>query len=138
MIECTACGESKPPVDFDKREGGKLRRQCRQCLAVARHARNQANPDQKRRWNLTKLYGITLEEYEALLVAQGGVCALNPEHTTPGGKLKHWHVDHDHKTGRVRGLLCRQCNLSLGGLGDDEEGLLRALAYVSGKAFWAP
>jgi hypothetical protein len=55
------------------------------------------------------IYGITLEEYAAKQMAQGGGCAL-----CGGVHKKRWlHVDHDHKTGKVRGLLCIRCNVAL-------------------------
>jgi len=56
-----------------------------------------------------KRLGLSLEDYDALLVAQGGGCAICG--TTP--KSRRLHVDHDHKTGKVRGLLCMRCNRAL-------------------------
>lgn len=56
-------------------------------------------------------YGITLEEYNAKLEEQGGVCAICEEECKTGGRLD---IDHSHLTGEVRGLLCRRCNLRLG------------------------
>lgn len=53
--------------------------------------------------------GVTDAEYERMLAAQDGHCALCP--STP--KTRRLHVDHDHKTGRVRGLLCHRCNRGL-------------------------
>lgn len=72
-------------------------------------------------------YGVTRDQVAAQLENQGGLCAL----CRAGGKL---HIDHDHTTGRFRGLLCLQCNVALGKLGDDSAGLQRAWAYVSSKA----
>ena len=74
-------------------------------------------------------YGIDQEEYDRLLAQQGGGCALCHRLPDEGKFLK---VDHCHETGRVRGLLCQTCNFGLGILGDNEEGLLRALAYITG------
>lgn len=64
----------------------------------------------KRRSNYKLLYGITIEDYERMYFEQGGVCAIcgNPPPPT-----KHLFIDHDHKTGKVRGLLCRGCNAGL-------------------------
>ena len=57
-------------------------------------------------------YGITAAQYDAMLAAQGGHCAICPA-TEPSGRGKLFHVDHDHVTGRVRGLLCHACNTVL-------------------------
>lgn len=53
--------------------------------------------------------GVTLEQYARLLAAQGGHCALCPN----GPKTRRLHVDHEHATGKVRGLLCHRCNRTL-------------------------
>lgn len=79
-----------------------------------------------RRWRLQKDYGITVEEYDALMAKQGSCCALC------GKASKKLDVDHDHDTGKVRGLLCRACNVALGNLGDSVAGLTRALDYLKG------
>lgn len=79
-----------------------------------------------RAYALLHEYGMTVEQYDAILTAQGGVCALCRR--PPKSKLLA--VDHDHHTGVVRGLLCVSCNTSLGRLGDNEAGLLRVLEYV--------
>lgn len=75
-------------------------------------------------WSLRKRYGITLAERNLILESQGGVCALCFR------VAKRWHTDHDHKTGRVRGILCSGCNTALGAFRDDPERLLRAARYV--------
>jgi hypothetical protein len=69
-----------------------------------------------RRHHLQRFYGITLEQYNEMFEKQGGVCAIcgaKPSKVN-GTKKKHLHVDHDHKTGKVRGLLCVTCNVKLG------------------------
>jgi hypothetical protein len=73
-------------------------------------------------------YGLTLAGYNELLDRQGGGCAIcaTPE---PGGRGR-FHVDHDHKTGIVRGLLCHACNVGIGNLGDDPERLRAAADYL--------
>lgn len=74
-----------------------------------------------------KKYGITPEEYDAMLDAQGGVCGLCEQTCPTGQRLA---VDHDHSTGKVRGLLCRTCNAGLGSLKDDPALLRRAAEYI--------
>jgi len=78
---------------------------------------------------IMKLYGLTLTDYRNLLAKQEGGCAIC--HTSnPGGSRGRFCVDHDHKTGRVRGLLCQSCNRAIGLLGDDANRLIAAAAYL--------
>lgn len=82
-----------------------------------------------RKFALAKRYGITEDDYKRILLEQRGTCALcdavpSDERT---GML---NVDHDHKRNVVRGLLCSQCNMALGRLGDTPSSLLRAFLYV--------
>lgn len=72
-------------------------------------------------------YGLTPEQYDELAEAQGFVCALCFEACPTGKQLA---VDHDHASGRVRGLLCRTCNAGLGSLKDSPELLRRAADYL--------
>lgn len=72
-------------------------------------------------------FGIGLAEYEALLTAQGGVCAICG--TQPNKALA---VDHCHRSGRIRGLLCGICNTALGGFKDDQALLTKAIEYLAG------
>ena len=74
------------------------------------------------------LYGLEPDQYDALVVAQDGRCAICRT-DTPGGRGT-WHVDHEHGTGRVRGLLCHRCNLMLGNAQDDPTRLLAAVEYL--------
>lgn len=81
-------------------------------------------------------YGITLLEYEDLHSAQQGVCVLClcPETAkTKSGEVARLVVDHDHMTGKVRGLLCRNCNSALGKFKESEEILERAKLYLRGN-----
>lgn len=83
-------------------------------------------------WNLRKNYGLTVEEYEALLDEQGGLCAIcqRPERAQRAGRTMRLPVDHDHTTGRIRGLLCHSCNRAIGLLQDDPALLVRAADYL--------
>lgn len=74
-------------------------------------------------------YGITVEQYDDLLAAQDGKCAIC--HRTEGdAKRERLFVDHDHRTGKVRGLLCGKCNISLGGFNDDTDLLRKAIQFL--------
>jgi len=90
----------------------------------------KANPEKARligwRYELKSLYGITVEQYEAMLELQNGVCAICGGINTRKLKLA---VDHDHDTGKVRGLLCDRCNRGIGLLRDSNN-ITNALKYL--------
>jgi hypothetical protein len=89
-----------------------------------------SQPARSRRYQLKTKYGITEAEFDALLAEQGGGCAICGT-TTPRGRGQRFHVDHCHETGKVRGILCSECNTGLGKFRDDPDLLRRALAYLS-------
>lgn len=78
-----------------------------------------------------RTYGLALADYDAMLVAQNNLCAICRV-DKPGGNSTHWHVDHNHVTGQVRGLLCGRCNLGLGYFRDDTGRLASAITYLEG------
>lgn len=80
-----------------------------------------------RKSHLKRRFGLTLEQYEKMLRSQGGGCALC---NRPPRARSALHVDHDHATGRVRGLLCFTCNNALGDFDDDPVRLREAASYV--------
>ena len=84
-----------------------------------------------RRSHLKRKYGMTLEEYDALLEAQGGGCFICGRPPRDDISL---HVDHDHSTGRVRGILCFCCNNALADFREDPALLARAAGYLSWHA----
>lgn len=118
---CNGCSTDRPLDGFHKQHTSPDGRRslCKECLA-----------EKSRVYLLNKRFDISPEEYAALLHSQGGVCALCRTEK-PGGRWANFHVDHCHETGRVRGVLCHGCNVALGQLGDDAQGLSRALAYVT-------
>lgn len=103
-----------------------------------------ANPEKVKKYqrasNLRKNFGVEISEYDSMFLSQNGKCAIcgkNEEfihHRT--GKPAMLAVDHCHKTGKVRGLLCKLCNTALGHFKDDISVLLKAINYLekhSGK-----
>lgn len=84
----------------------------------------EAARERKRGYRLRAVYGLTVEQYDDMLAAQGGVCAIC---SRPPGKTR-LHVDHDHKTGIVRGLLCFSCNHRVLSAARDNPAVLRAAA----------
>jgi len=101
-------------------------------LASKAEYRRRVGPAQHRAWQLKAKFGLTVEEYDCMLSAQSGVCAIcrSPETMTLRGKLKTLAVDHDHVTGKVRGLLCHACNAALGHMRDNPSTLREAALYL--------
>lgn len=97
-------------------------------------ARQAANPGLENRRTLRRRYGMTPEDYEALVESQGGVCAICGQSETATdpkvGTIRSLAVDHCHQTGRVRGALCFRCNTTIGKVGESIELLERAIAYL--------
>lgn len=93
------------------------------------------NPDKVREKLLKDNYGMTLAEYDALLIRQKGLCAIckQPSKDMMKGKVKALAVDHDHKTGKIRGLLCKNCNVGLGSFADSVKNLKEAITYLAYK-----
>lgn len=99
-------------------------------------ARNLANPERQRAKNLKYYHNLTLSDYENMLQTQSGVCAIckQPEVVIERSKLRRLSVDHDHITGKIRGLLCYSCNLILGKSKDSPQQLRAAADYLEQKA----
>jgi hypothetical protein len=83
------------------------------------------HPDRVKADKLRRLYGLTLEEQQAMVEDQGGKCAICATNAAT-------HVDHNHKTGEVRGILCNGCNRGLGFFKDSRIRLLSAALYLEG------
>jgi len=83
----------------------------------------------KRLYRLTNLkeFGLTIEDYDQMLLKQNGVCKICGKKCSSGRRLA---VDHCHTTGKVRGLLCGRCNQGIGHFQDDSGRLLIAAAYL--------
>lgn len=130
---CRRCGEYKYLTDMRP----DFRFMCLRCFSEKGNEWQKANPGRaevhKRRERLMKNYGITISEWDDILASQGGVCAICRKeiHDPRGWKP---HVDHDHATDKVRGILCWACNGGLGGFKDNPEYLRAAIAYLEDRA----
>jgi len=89
-------------------------------------AYNRANSERQKSLKLSKMYGITIDDYLRILAKQNGVCAVCGK---TGGQ-KCLSVDHNHNTGKVRGLLCQRCNLVLGRMEDNPALIVKLAKYV--------
>lgn len=131
--ECKKCGQEKDITDFYK-TGRKTDKNpnnrhytCKEC--TKKRLASKYDPKTYRRQHLRRKYDISLEEYEEMLSMQSGKCAVCKTEQ-PGGKHNVFCVDHDHVTGKVRELLCKDCNIVLGIINDSPEHLGRLMAYI--------
>ncbi|MBT2399026.1 endonuclease VII domain-containing protein [Streptomyces sp. ISL-100] len=118
---CRQCGQVKPHSEWHRNSTASdgLSTRCKACRAI-----------QGRAGHLKRQYGLTEAERDEMISAQMGICSICL--AAPAV-----HVDHCHETGRVRGVLCFNCNSAIGKLGDDPDTLRRAVAYLEGNA-WKP
>lgn len=128
MRPCSSCKLPKADSEFYKdatRPSG-FYRYCKVCSNEKRRLDAKRNPDKYRNSRLKHYFGITMEQYRKLLKSQKDVCAIcsQPE------QKKLLAVDHDHRTGKIRGLLCSNCNMGLGKFKDDKELLKKAVLYL--------
>lgn len=100
----------------------------------AEHPQLEAASVNRRKNSLKKTFGLSLEQFNAMLEAQGGVCAIckQPETAKNGWnkKTRFLAVDHCHSSGKIRGLLCTMCNQGLGNFKDDLVSLHAAIQYL--------
>lgn len=134
--KCSVCSEMKPLRQFNvvkpKRGGTFLQGRCRSCnLAYCKRWQIE-NPVKSfrsgRKSHLKNEYGISVEQYEELMIAQLGKCAICKKDCPTGNSLS---VDHHHESGKVRGLLCRNCNSALGHAKENIETLRSMIEYLA-------
>jgi Recombination endonuclease VII len=142
---CTLCGVEKPLGAYGKQKGGRygLHPRCKECRQKAERARYAAKREQileqqrtsaaraayrKGIWR-RRAYGITHDEFRAMVETQGGRCALGHELRASDELV----VDHDHDSGAIRGLLCRLCNVGLGAFRDDPTFLRAGAEYLESR-----
>ena len=133
LFRCKRCGRNKS-LDQMCPDYRYLCRACRSKLGnewQEQHPRQSAK--HKRDHHLRKKFGITVEESERLLAQQGGVCAICRQ---PISDVRGYapHVDHDHATQRIRGILCIRCNNGLGLFKSDPHRLRAAADYLERKS----
>ena len=132
MKTCTKCHKEFPATTeyFNKNSHikGGIRSLCKECQSK-QDRKYYANVGRfgERKNRLRRNFRITLDQYDEMFAAQNGVCAICGNINPDGNRLA---VDHDHKTGKVRGLLCAGCNIGLGNLKEDVTTLSNAIVYL--------
>lgn len=131
---CPGCKTVKSIEEYSKNRSkpSGIDCRCRVCHSADVKAQYARNPAPQRRVTLRLKFDLTPEQYDEMLAAQGGVCAIckKPETNTYRGIVRSLAVDHDHATSENRDLLCSNCNQGLGRFDDDPDLLLAAAAYV--------
>lgn len=126
---CTKCERILPLGSFWKSSNKEARKGratfCTECSKVYNAERYE---DNGRNARLERLYGMTLEQYDGMLEAQNNRCAICGSEDPKRGS--RFLVDHCHRTGDVRGLLCHHCNVFIGMAEDDTATLLSAVKYL--------
>jgi hypothetical protein len=116
--KCAKCKRKKLRISFYQNAANVdgLASMCKPCVLIGKRSRD------------LQRYGITVEQYEQMSADQGGECAICQK-KCPSGKVLA--VDHNHKTGNVRALLCVNCNLGLGNFQDNIDLLFNAISYLN-------
>lgn len=131
---CKGCDRDLPLDVFNKRASAPDGRAYKCCECDAQYQKKyqaqehvkEKNREYHRKHHLERTYGVTPEQYAEMLFIQGGRCAA----CTSDGDGKKLHLDHNHETGEVRGLLCWNCNAAIGLLKEDVDRLRNLIAYL--------
>ena len=133
MKKCTKCGIEKPLSEFHKDRTTKtgVRSMCKTCYSDFHSSYYQNNTEKvklknKKQW-LKRKYNMEINQFQSIKIKQKGNCAICNTKLEDGFLV---HVDHDHETGNVRGILCRWCNTGLGNFKDSMVNLKSALRYL--------
>ena len=140
---CTHCNTQKPLTHYHRKTKGssRLRTQCKDCERDKNREWLVANPEKAALYKIRKrrpydsaeerrrTYGISAADYDRLLVAQGGVCAICGGNNLAKNR-NTLDVDHCHDSGKVRGLLCGRCNRAIGLFRDDSALCVAAAEYL--------
>lgn len=137
MKICSRCKVEKPLEDFHNCKGAPYDRAyyCKTCALsnarkhhVLRYKKDEAYTKAKRASWIKQRFGISLEEYEGILASQNNECAICEVKLLASGYLTH--LDHSHKTGKIRAFLCTNCNRGLGHFQDNQDLLRKAADYL--------
>lgn len=148
MKQCNKCLKTKELVDFHKKKSGSfgVKAECKECCRQWQRQHYNKPENKKKRldrqssekyqlyirsFRLKTKYGLSLNDYQTMLESQNGVCKTCGTNSPGGRKDTYFHVDHCHKTGKVRGLLCAACNSVLGLVQDNPETLLNLIEYLN-------
>lgn len=134
MKTCRTCKIEKELTEYGKytiRGVVRTRNECKPCRVINVTLIYKSRPDIREKANIAarkshlKKYGLTVEDFDNMVLAQDSKCAICEE------KCDKLNIDHCHKTGKVRGLLCWNCNTAIGKMKDNVDSFKRAIKYLS-------
>lgn len=136
--ECPSCKDPNASFNTSKTTKDGLRYSCKSCEKINSanwrktnkekcRAYDKNRKERKREQNYRRKYGISIDTYESMLKEQGGCCMICRRAELKDKKLD---IDHCHRTGKIRGLLCARCNKTIGLLEDDGQLALNMIAYL--------
>ena len=132
---CTQCNCTKSSEDFYKRKsrpgGRQTHSECKDCFKARVTKRYQSDPDRINDLRACAVYGITIDQLTDMRKQANGICQACER---PGeGQFKRLVIDHDHETGKVRGLICQKCNTVLGLVKDNINTLQNLAQFIKDK-----
>jgi len=127
---CNYCKLEKDINEFHKKSTNKngYSLRCKECKKLSSVKYYENNKYKIKEYQLKYNYGLTKEQYEQMLITQDGKCAICNKIFN---NKKAMHVDHNHKTGKIRQLLCQHCNTAIAFLNEDISILSRAIDYLN-------
>jgi hypothetical protein len=131
LKECTKCKVAQPAENFsrDSKKVDGLKSACKECDRIYNSNRHYNNPSFRKEAHLRYRFGLSLEDVHAMRKHQHEKCAICLREFA---KLspQQIHIDHDHATGKIRGILCGKCNTGLGMFDDNPVSLYKAAEYA--------
>lgn len=142
---CSKCKKERFINEFHNKGNGFIRNDCKYCvieygkkyrekhkdrIKLKKRKYQKEKPQIKYNWYLQKQYGISLKEYEEIFKLQDNSCAICKSKKVKNKQHKYLHLDHCHKTGKIRGILCSRCNVGLGHFNDDIKLLYEVIRYL--------
>jgi hypothetical protein len=127
--KCHKCGRTRLVKFFGKCNSkvDGLQTACKDCKN--KYYRENYNGEYRSKKHRKKRYGVDHEQYLQMIESQKNSCAICGS-KNPGRNMNNWNIDHCHETGKVRGLLCHNCNAGLGHFKDSIDNLKNAIKYL--------
>lgn len=126
---CNRCNSEKEETEFTVKQDNASKKHgtCKQCLNTWQKQYRENNPEKVKNSRIQRAFGLSLSAFNKMLAEQNGVCKICDKPEKEGRALA---IDHCHTTKKIRGLLCKECNLGLGKFKDEMTIVEKALNYL--------